>query len=222
MRVVIAGGGNVGTYIATELQQAGHEVLIVEVDPARVAQAQADGEPAGVKWLVVDGCEVSEFAKAEPDRADVVVAVTGDDEDNLVISLLAKQEFSVPRVVARVNNPANEWMFNASWGVDVSVSTPHMLTALVEEAVTVGSLVRIMSFENDSARLSEIRLADSSPANGVMIENLGLPREATIVAIVRDSKVVFPHSDVTLGVGDEVMVLAMAECEDAVRKILVG
>ena len=222
MRVVIAGGGNVGTYIATELQQAGHEVLIVEVDPARVAQAQADGEPAGVKWLVVDGCEVSEFAKAEPDRADVVVAVTGDDEDNLVISLLAKQEFSVPRVVARVNNPANEWMFNASWGVDVSVSTPHMLTALVEEAVTVGSLVRILSFENDSARLSEIRLADSSPANGVMIENLGLPREAAIVAIVRDSKVVFPHSDVTLGAGDEVMVLAMAECEDAVRKILVG
>ena len=210
MRVVIAGGGNVGTYIATELQQAGHEVLIVEVDPARVAQAQADGEPAGVKWLAVDGCEVSEFAKAEPDRADVVVAVTGDDEDNLVISLLAKQEFSVPRVVARVNNPSNEWMFNASWGVDVSVSTPHLLTALVEEAVTVGSLVRIMTF------------AESSPANGVSIANLGLPRESTIVAVVRDGKVIFPRGDVTLGAGDEVLVLAVAECEDAVRKVLVG
>ena len=222
MRVVIAGGGNVGTYIATELQQAGHEVLIVEVDPARVAQAQADGEPAGVKWLAVDGCEVSEFAKAEPDRADVVVAVTGDDEDNLVISLLAKQEFSVPRVVARVNNPSNEWMFNASWGVDVSVSTPHLLTALVEEAVTVGSLVRIMTFENDAARLSEIRLADSSPANGVSIANLGLPRESTIVAVVREGKVIFPRGDVTLGAGDEVLVLAVAECEDAVRKVLVG
>ena len=222
MRVVIAGGGNVGTYIATELQQAGHEVLIVEVDPARVAQAQADGEPAGVKWLCVDGCEVSEFAKAEPDRADVVVAVTGDDEDNLVISLLAKQEFSVPRVVARVNNPSNEWMFNASWGVDVSVSTPHMLTALVEEAVTVGSLVRIMTFENDSARLSEIRLAENSPANGVTIANLGLPRESTIVAVVRDGKVIFPRGDVKLGGGDEVMVLAVADCEDAVRRVLVG
>ena len=199
MRVVIAGGGNVGTYIATELQQAGHEVLIVEVDPARVAQAQADGEPAGVKWLAVDGCEV-----------------------NLVISLLAKQEFSVPRVVARVNNPSNEWMFNASWGVDVSVSTPHLLTALVEEAVTVGSLVRIMTFENDAARLSEIRLAESSPANGVSIANLGLPRESTIVAVVRDGKVIFPRGDVTLGAGDEVLVLAVAECEDAVRKVLVG
>lgn len=222
MRVVIAGGGNVGTYIATELQQAGHEVLIVEVDPARVAQAQADGEPAGVKWLVVDGCEVSEFAKAEPGRADVVVAVTGDDEDNLVISLLAKQEFSVPRVIARVNNPSNEWMFNASWGVDVSVSTPHMLTALVEEAVTVGSLVRIMAFQNDTARLSEIRLADTSPADGRSIESLELPRESTIVAVVRDGKVIFPRGDVTLSAGDEVLVLAMVETEDAVRKALVG
>lgn len=222
MRVVIAGGGNVGTYIATELQQAGHEVLIVEVDPARVAQAQADGEPAGVKWLVVDGCEVSEFAKAEPGRADVVVAVTGDDEDNLVISLLAKQEFSVPRVIARVNNPANEWMFNASWGVDVSVSTPHMLTALVEEAVTVGSLVRIMAFQNDTARLSEIRLADSSPAHGRSIESLELPRESTIVAVVRDGKVIFPRGDVKLSAGDEVLVLAMVETEDAVRRVLVG
>lgn len=222
MRVVIAGGGNVGTYIAAELQQVGHEVLIIEVDPARVAQAQADGEPAGVTWLNVDGCEVSEFAKAQPELADVVVAVTGDDEDNLVISLLAKQEFSVPRVIARVNNPSNEWMFNASWGVDVSVSTPHMLTALVEEAVTVGSLVRIMAFQNDSARLSEIRLADDSPANGVRIADLKLPRESTVVAVVRDGKVIFPRGDVSLSAGDEVLILAMVETEDAVREILVG
>jgi len=222
MRVIIAGGGNVGTYIATELHKVGHEVLIVEVDPQRVAQAVADGEPEGVSWLNVDGCEVSEFAKAEPNRADVVVAVTGDDEDNLVISLLAKQEFSVPRVVARVNNPANEWMFNASWGVDVSVSTPHLLTALIEEAVTVGSLVRLMALGNNSARLSEIRLATTSPADGQTIESLALPRESTIVAIVRDGNVIFPRGEVMLSAGDEVLVLAMAEAEDAVRSALVG
>lgn len=222
MRVVVAGGGNVGTYIAGELQRFGHEVVIVEVDPARVARAQADGEPAGVTWLNVDGCEVSEFAKAEPDRADVVVAVTGDDEDNLVISLLAKQEFSVPKVIARVNNPSNEWMFNESWGVDRSVSTPHIITALVEEAVTVGSLVRIMAFGDDSARLSEIRLAESSPACGVKLADLGLPRESTVVAIVRDGKVVMPGGDVPLFAGDEVVVLAMVECEDEVRRVLIG
>ena len=222
MRVVVAGGGNVGTYIAGELQQFGHEVVIVEVDPAGVARAQADGEPAGVTWLNVDGCEVSEFAKAEPDRADVVVAVTGDDEDNLVISLLAKQEFSVPSVIARVNNPANEWMFNESWGVDRSVSTPHLITSMVEEAVTVGSLVRLMTFEDDAARLSEIRLAESSPACGKPISLLDLPRESTIVAVIRDGKVVMPGGDVTLYGGDEVMVLAMVESEDAVRRALVG
>jgi len=222
MRIVVAGGGNVGTYIAGELQRFGHEVVIVEVDPARVARALADGDPPGVSWLNVDGCEVSEFAKAEPDRADVVVAVTGDDEDNLVISLLAKQEFSVPSVIARVNNPANEWMFNETWGVDRSVSTPHLLTAMVEEAVTVGTLVRLMSFGDNDARLSEIRLADSSPANGVKLSELGLPRDSTVVAIVRDGKVVMPGGDVAIYAGDEVMVLAMAECEDRVRSILIG
>ncbi|CAM8658218.1 TrkA K+ transport systems, NAD-binding component [Acidimicrobiia bacterium] len=222
MRVIIAGGGNVGTYIATELHTAGHEVLIIEVDPQRVQQALADKEPAGVEWLNIDGCEVTEFAKADPSKADVVVAVTGDDEDNLVISLLAKQEFGVPRVVARVNNPSNEWMFNASWGVDVSVSTPHMLTALVEEAVSVGSLVRLLSFENDRARLSEVTLAPNSPAEGVQLKDLGLPRDSSVVAVVRDSHVVVPRGDTCLGAGDEVIVLVTAESEDAVRRILVG
>jgi len=144
MKVVIAGGGNVGTFIAEDLAKAGHEIVIVEVDADRVAEATSSTQPAGVRWVTADACEVSEFARAEVETADVVAAVTGDDEDNLVISLLAKQEFAVPRVVARVNNPKNEWMFNEMWGVDVSVSTPHLLTALVEEAVSVGALARLM------------------------------------------------------------------------------
>ena len=93
-----------------------------------------------------------------------MVAATGDDEDNLVVSLLAKQEFAVPRVIARVNHPKNEWLFNENWGVDLSVSTPHLITALVEEAVTVGRLVRILQFEGGQARLVEVTLADDSPA----------------------------------------------------------
>ena len=124
-------------------------------------------------WVVADACELSELARADLDQADVVAAVTGDDEDNLVISLLAKQEFAVPRVVARVNNPKNEWMFNEMWGVDVSVSTPHLLTALVEEAVSVGTLVRLLSFEGGKARLSEATLTDESPSTGKDIAELG-------------------------------------------------
>jgi trk system potassium uptake protein TrkA len=222
MRVVIVGGGNVGTFIAAELHQAGHEVLIVEVDPDRVKQATAVNEPPGVPWLQADGCEVSELAKAGVDKADVVAAVTGDDEDNLVVSLLAKQEFAVPRVVARVNNPKNQWMFNEMWGVDVSVSTPHLLTALVEEAVSVGSLVRLLSFERGRAGLVEVTLAPGSPAIDKEIVELGFPRDSTVVAILRQDHVVVPRGDTPLLEGDEVLVLVTPDSEDAVRQLLIG
>ena len=116
------------------------------------------------------------MAEAKLDQADVVAAVTGDDEDNLVISLLSKQEFGVPRVVARVNNPKNEWMFNEMWGVDVAVSTPHLLTALVEEAVSVGTFVRLLSFEGGKAKLcrGDAR-REVEPAADHEIQELGLP-----------------------------------------------
>lgn len=222
MRVVIAGGGNVGGFIAAELAGAGHDVTIVEVDRDRVEQAIRTNEPPGVRWVVGDACEVSEVSAAGLDRADVVAAVTGDDEDNLVISLLAKQEFAVPRVVARVNNPKNEWMFNEMWGVDVSVSTPHLLTALVEEAVSVGSLVRLLSFERGRARLVEVTLAEDSPAAGREIAALPFPRSSTVVAVLRHDHVVVPRGDTLLLAGDEVLVLVTEESEDAVRQLLTG
>jgi len=222
MRVVIAGGGKVGTFIASELHGAGHEVLLVEVDPDRVRQAESLNEPSGVPWLVADACEVSEFARADPEKADVVAAVTGDDEDNLVISLLAKQEFAVPRVVARVNNPKNDWMFNEMWGVDVSVSTPHLLTALVEEAVSVGSLVRLLSFEGGRAGLVEVTLAPGSPAVDREIVELGFPRDSTVVAILRQDHVVVPRGDTPLLEGDEVLVLVTPDSEEPVRHLLIG
>jgi trk system potassium uptake protein len=222
MRVLIVGGGNVGTYIAAELREAKHDVTIVELDAERVEQGRSTGHPPGVTWLHADGCEVSEFGVAEPEKADVVVAVTGDDEDNLVISLLAKQEFGVPRVVARVNNPDNQWLFNETWGVDVSVSTPHLLTALVEEAVSVGSLVRLMSLEGDRARLAEVKLASTSPSIGKQLVDLGFPRDATVVAVLRHEHVVVPRGDTTLAEGDEVLVLVTAESEERVRRLLIG
>lgn len=222
MKIVIAGGGNVGTFIAGDLAKAGHEVTVVEVDPARAEMAHAVDEVPGVRWVVADACEVGELARADVAEADVVAAVTGDDEDNLVIALLAKQEFAVPRVVARVNNPRNEWMFTEAWGVDVSVSTPHLLTALVEEAVSVGTLVRLLSLEGGRARLSEATLTDASPANGVDLAQLPLPRDCTIVAVLRDGHVIVPHGDTVLRTGDEVLVLTTPEAEDEVVAVLVG
>jgi trk system potassium uptake protein len=222
MRVVIAGGGSVGRFIAEQLTESGHEVLILDNDAAVVRRAQRSGEPAGVSWLEADACEATRLAEADVGTADVVAAVTGDDEDNLVISLLAKQEFGTPRVVARVNNPKNEWMFNEMWGVDVSVSTPHLLTALVEEAVSVGSLVRLMSLEGDRARLAEVKLASTSPSIGKQIVDLGFPRDSTVVAVLRHEHVVVPRGDTTLAEGDEVLVLVTAESEERVRRLLIG
>ncbi len=169
MKVVIAGAGNVGSYLAADLHEAGHEVLLIEIDPAVAAR----GASLGVEWMVRDACEVSALDAAGLASTDVVVAATGDDEDNLVISLLAKQEFAVPRVVARVNHPKNHWLFNQTWGVDVAVSTPHLLAALVEEAVSVGSLVRLMQLESSGARLVEVTLAPGSPAAGTELARLG-------------------------------------------------
>jgi trk system potassium uptake protein TrkA len=219
MKVAIAGGGNVGTSIAEDLQAAGHEVLIIEKDTDMVARL---APTSTVTWLEGDACEVSTLQRAGLADADVVVASTGDDEDNLVVSLLAKQEFAVPRVVARVNHPKNRWLFNETWGVDVSVSTPHLLTALVEEAVSVGSLVRLLQFAEGEARLVEVTLAEDSPAKGVALSELDLPRDATIVAVVRDSRVVVPRGDTILYASDEVIALVTERSEEPVKALLIG
>ncbi|MGH9266777.1 MAG: potassium channel family protein, partial [Acidimicrobiales bacterium] len=173
-------------------------------------------------WFVGDACEITSLHVAGVADADVVVAATGDDEDNLVVSLLAKHEFAVPKVVARVNHPKNKWLFNEAWGVDVSVSTPHLLTALVEEAVAVGSLVRLLEFEGGEAGLIEVRLADDSPAAGQALAALNPPREATVVAVLRGGHVVVPRGDTVLLAGDEVLALVTPGSEAAVKQILVG
>jgi trk system potassium uptake protein len=222
MKVVVAGAGNVGTFIAAELNAAGHELVVIEVDGSRVASLQGVPDLDAVSWVTGDACELSQLEQTRPAEADVVVAVTGDDEDNLVISLLAKQEFAVPRVLARVNHPQNEWLFTDTWGVDVAVSTPHLLTALVEEAVSVGTLVRLLSFQGGGARLVEVTLAEDAPAAGTEIQGAGFPRDSTVVAILREGGVVVPRGDTVLRAGDEVLVLVTPDSEDEVRALLIA
>jgi trk system potassium uptake protein len=219
VKVSIAGAGVVGQSIARDLVNNGHEVLIVEQDPAVVARRE---DVPNVTWFAGDACEVSTLHAAGFGEADVVVAATGDDEDNLVVSLLSKQEFAVPRVIARVNHPKNEWLFNETWGVDVSVSIPHLITALVEEAVSVGTLVRLLHFAEGKAGLVEVTLAEGSPADGKQIAQLGMPRDASVVAVIRDRRVVVPRGDTELNTGDEVIALVTEDSEEAVRRILVG
>ncbi|MPY93671.1 MAG: TrkA family potassium uptake protein [Acidimicrobiia bacterium] len=218
MQVVIAGGGNVGSFIARELRQAGHSVKVLDQQAAVVERHAADGD--GIDWVVADACEFRSLEEAELFASDVVVAATGDDEDNLVVSLLARQEFGVPRIVARVNHPSNQWLFNETWGVDVAVSTPHLLTSVVEEAVSVGSLVRLLRLEQGKVTLVEVTLDDDAPVIGRALRELDTPHDATIVAVIREQHVVVPRGDTVLEVGDEVLALVSPEAEAELRGLL--
>ncbi|MCK9897271.1 TrkA family potassium uptake protein [Frankia sp. AgB32] len=216
-QVVIAGAGKVGRSIAAELLENGAEVLIIERDPQKV---RVDALP-GARWLLADACELAQLDAAGLSDFTVLVAATGDDKVNLVVSLLAKTEFGVPRVVARVNHPNNEWLFTESWGVDVAVSAPRLLTALVEEAVSVGDLVRLMRFRQSDASLVELTLAEDGPVTGRRIGEIDLPPDTALVVILRDGRAVIPSPDATLERGDEVLAVATSsEAEEALALLL--
>lgn len=219
MKIAIAGAGSVGVAIGEDLVRKGHEVTIFEQDHEVATRL---GSTTGLDVVAGDACELATLRAAQLETFDIMVAATGDDEDNLVVSLLAKQEFAVPRVIARVNNAKNQWLFNETWGVDVPVSTPQLLTSLVEEAFAVGSLVRLMTFDDGNANLFEVTLDERSPADGKRIEELDLGRGATIVAIVRDGHIVAPGSHVQLNRGDEVVVLAPAGQAPSISSALIG
>ena len=216
MRVAIAGAGNVGRSIANELADNGHEVMLIERDPA---QLRPERVPAA-KWVLADACELSSLQEAELAGYDVVVAATGDDKVNLVVSLLAKTEFAVPRVVARVNRAENEWLFTEQWGVDVAVSKPRLMAALVEEAVTVGDLVRLMTFRQGQANLVEITVADHAPYVGRSVHDVTLPRDVALVAILRGGRVIVPQGDDALEAGDELLFVATSAVEEEIRAAL--
>jgi len=216
MRVAIGGAGNVGRSIATELLESGHEILLIDRDPHAI---KADTVP-GAEWLLADACELSSLEEAGLDTCDVAIAATGDDKANLVMSLLCKTEFGVPRTVARVNHPKNEWLFNEVWGVDVAVSTPRLMCALVEEAVTVGDLVRLLTFHEGEANLVEMTLPSASPCVGQRIGDLHWPGDVVLVAIIRDGHAQPPDSDGSLESGDELLFVTAQDYEQELADML--
>ena len=218
MRVAIAGAGNVGRSVAKELIENGHHVMLIE----RSASALRPERVPEAEWVLADACELSSLQEAELNRCDVVVAATGDDKVNLVVSLLAKTEFGVPRVVARVNRAEDEWLFTDQWGVDVAVSKPRMMAALVEEAVTVGDLVRLMTFRQSETNLVEITLPDQAPYVGRPVREVPLPRDAALVAILRGKRVLVPSADDPLEAGDELIFVCTTQVEDDVRAVVLG
>ncbi|HEY3747634.1 MAG TPA: TrkA family potassium uptake protein [Pseudonocardiaceae bacterium] len=214
MRVAIAGAGAVGRSIAQELVAGGHQVMLIEreakqFDPPVVEQAE---------WVLADACELSSLEEAGVETCDVMIAATGDDKVNVVVSLLAKTEFAVNRVVARVNDPRNEWLFTNSWGVDVAVSTPRIMAAMVEEAVSIGGLVQLLTLRQGQANLVEVTLPEDTPLAGKRARSMDLPHDAALVAILRGGRVIVPSDDDSVEAGDELLFVASAEVEPAIRQ----
>ena len=203
MKILVAGAGSVGRSISRELISHGHEVTLVD----RAPDAMRISSVPDADWQLADACDVDALAEAGAGTADVVVAATGDDKSNLVISLLSKTEYGVPRTVARVNNPKNEWLFDDAWGVDVSVSTPRIMTSLVEEAVSVGIPVRLFSFNTAAVSMHALILPDDSPVVGKRVHSLELPARSVLAALLRDGRPITPSADDVFEAADELLLL---------------
>jgi trk system potassium uptake protein len=216
MKIVIAGAGNVGKAIARDLINNGHKVTVIDMKSEEIERARK----YGAEVVLADACEPDALDKADLANAQIVVAATGDDKVNLVVSFLAKTEYGVPRVVGRVNHPKNEWMFDEAWGVDYAVSTPQMMTALVEEAVSVGQLVKLFSLRQGGADLVELTLPADSPVIGSRVGAVAWPIDSSLVAILRDNHVITPHQDDPLEVGDELIIVTTSDQIDALKEIL--
>ncbi len=216
MRVAIAGAGAVGRSIALELLDNNHQVMLIERELVNIAPETVEA----AEWVHADACELSTLEDADIESCDVVIAATGDDKVNLVVSLLAKTEFAVRRVVARVNDPRNEWLFGDNWGVDVAVSTPRLLAALVEEAVAVGDLVRLLTFRQGQANLVEVTLPPDTPLAGRPVRSVKLPVDSALVVILRGGRVIVPQADDPLEPGDELLFVATTAVEEDIRAAL--
>ncbi|MEZ0050575.1 trk system potassium uptake protein TrkA [Mycobacterium sp. MAA66] len=218
MRVAIAGAGAVGRSVAQELLDNGHKVLLIEND---IRKYEPQTVPVA-DWLLADACELASLEECGMELCDVVIAATGDDKANLAMALLAKSEFGVPRVVARVNNASNEWLFTEAWGVDVAVSTPHAMAAGVEGAFDVGHLVRLMGLRQGHANLTKFTLPQGSPLIGRTFGELTLPSNTLLVTVQRGPRIIVPKPDDRFEDGDELLFVADESVDDDIRAFIHG
>ncbi|MDT5328375.1 MAG: trk/ktr system potassium uptake protein [Mycobacterium sp.] len=213
VRIGIAGAGQVGRSVARELLENGHKVLLIERERSRY-------EPNTVPdadWLFADACELTSLEEAGVQTCDVLIAATGDDKANLVTGLLAKSEFGVPRVVARINDVRNEWLFTQAWGIDVAVSAPGAIVAGVEGAIDVGHVVRLMGLREGHADVAKLTLPEDNPLVGRRVDQLGLPANTVLVTVVRGSTVFVPQPADVLEASDELLFIADHAVASSIR-----
>lgn len=218
MYIVIIGGGNVGYYLAKALNSSAHEVLLMEKD-RQIHKTVADelGEIA----VQGDGCEVRLLEEAGVSRADVVVAATGDDADNLVICQMAKRMFSVPRTIARVNNPTNEALFHRL-GIDATVSSTKIIYNLIEQEIQSDEVIPLAALRRGHLEIVDIEISERSSVLDRAIADVVMPAEALVVCIIRQDHAMLPREDTRFEAGDTIIALVRAELEPELRAIFAG
>ena len=218
MYIVIGGGGQVGYYLAKGLLQQGHEVLLLEKDPRRVRQLS---EELGSSVTKGDACEARTLADVGVERADVVIAVTGDDEDNLVICQVAKARFKVKNTIARVNNPRNDELFRAL-GIDVTVSPTQTILHLIEAEIPHHTIVPLLTLTRAGLGLVEVTVPPDSPAAGQPLKALRLPISVNVALIVRNDRNITPSGDTTIEAEDRIFALVTEDGETALRRTILS
>jgi trk system potassium uptake protein TrkA len=216
MRIVIAGAGTLGRRVANYTREQ-HDVLVIEQSRER---AHAVEDELGVKVLVGDADEPAVLIEAGVDRADVFVASTGHDEDNLVASLLAKNEYKVRKVIAAVRNPRNRWLYNRSWGVDVAIDSAEIVTKLIEEEATLADVVTLLDLHEGEVTVSSMMINKDHWAAGKTMAQLGLPEGCVVAALLHDAKIVMPKPDTVVEAGDQLLIVAGPGAECTIREEL--
>jgi trk system potassium uptake protein len=218
MYLIVVGGGKVGYYLTKTLVNEGYEVLLIEKNPHK---CETYTERFGAVVMQGDGAEASTLAAAGTARADVVIAVTGDDEDNLVICQMAKHRFRVNRTIARVNNPKNEELFRRL-GIDVTVNPTNVILSLIEQQIPDRHFVHLLALRHAQLAVVEASVAPDSPIAGRQVAEVRLPNDTSMIAILRDGDVIIPNGTTRITAGDEVIAITRRESEEALRHLLVN
>lgn len=216
MKIVIVGGGKLGSHLARLLQSKGHTLTLVEENPERcelLAEFMGD-----VRIVCGDGDEPDVLDQADARAADAIIAATGHDEDNLVVCLLAEIEYRIPLTIARINNPANQWLFDERFGVNVPVSTAEVIEGIVEKEVSLGDIITLMRLKAEDMAIDELTLPPDALCIGKTIAEVGLPSCTQVMAIVSAGQVVVPRGDTVLKAGDELLILARCDQEDELER----
>lgn len=209
MYVLIVGGGNTGSYLARLLIDSGHKVKVIEERPIPLEKLRTEIPPESL--IIGDGSSPLTLEQADVSSAHVLAAVTGSDDTNLVVTSLARFEFNVPRVIARINNPKNAWLFTSEMGVDVALNQADVLAHLIEEEMSVGDMMTLFKIRRGQYSVVEEKVAPGAKAIGVALKDMGLEQQCVIAAIIRDGKMVLPRADSTFREGDEILAVASAE-----------